>query len=271
MLNAFYGGVKSVDPRAVVVTAGTAPFGDPPGGLRTPPVVFWRDLLCLRGSGAHLSRSSCPDPAHFDVMAHHPYSIGSPATPALDSGDVAIPDLGKLTSLLRAAQRLGTALPRGPHPLWITETSYNSYPPDPGGVPVNEQAHWLEQALAELWREGAQAVFWNQVGDQPPIPSYAATAQSGVYYLNGTPKPALQAYRFPLVAWHIGRSAIDVWGRSPVSGGVTIEQRRNSGWRTVRRLTERAGATFVIRIAGGGSATLRAHAGGQSSLVWQLR
>src|SRR6516162_4146060 len=38
MLNAFYAGLKSVDPSALVLTAGTAPFGDPEPGGRIMPV-----------------------------------------------------------------------------------------------------------------------------------------------------------------------------------------------------------------------------------------
>ena len=41
MLNAFYAGVRSVSSRALVVTAGTAPFGDPRrGGTRMAPALF---------------------------------------------------------------------------------------------------------------------------------------------------------------------------------------------------------------------------------------
>jgi hypothetical protein len=270
MLNAFYKGVKSVDPHAVVVTAGTAPFGDLGEGQRIPPVTFWSDVLCLKDSGGRPGATSCPDPAHFDVLAHHPYSIGSPTTAALDPGDVSIPDLGKLTTLLRAAERFGTALPRIHHRLWITEVDYNSYPPDPGGVPIKEQARWLEETLAELWREGAQAIFWYQVGDQPPIPSYGATAQSGVYYLDGQPKPALTAFRFPLVAWRAGRSSLDVWGRAPASGRVCVEQLVGSTWKTLRTLRERSHATFLFEVQGAGSISLRAQEDGQTSLVWHV-
>jgi hypothetical protein len=269
MLNAFYRGVKSVDPRAVVVTAGTAPFGDPGQGARIPPVTFWRDLLCLQGPAARLTATSCPDPAHFDVWAHHPYSVGAPTTTALDPDDVSIPDLGKLTTLVRAAARLGTALPQERHALWITETSYNSWPPDPGGVPINEQARWLEQTFSLLSRQGAQAIFWDQVGDKPPIPSYGATAQSGVYYLDGRPKPALTAFQFPLVAWRAGRSGLDVWGRAPASGRVAVQQFANSAWKTLRTLRERAHATFLIKIQGSGPVSLRARVAGQTSLVWR--
>jgi hypothetical protein len=268
MLNAFYRGVKSVNPHVIVVTAGTAPFGDPPGGQRIPPVLFWRDVLCLTPAGASLRATSCPDPAHFDVLAHHPYSVGGPTNSALEPEDVSIPDLGRLTRLLRAGERLGTALPRKLHPLWITEVSYDSRPPDPQGVPVDEQARWLEQAVAELWREGAQAVFWNQVGDQAPVPSYAATSQSGVYYLNGRPKPALTAFRFPLVAWRTDSSRLEVWGRVTASGRVVVQERVGSAWKPVRTLRVRAGATFETQISASGPVDLRGVIGGQTSLVW---
>jgi hypothetical protein len=268
MLDAFYKGAKSVDRRAVVVTAGTAPFGDPGQGQRIPPVTFWSDVLCLKDAAGRLGAISCPDPAHFDVLAHHPYSIGAPTTSALDPGDVSIPDLGKLTTLLRAAERFGTALPRERHPLWITEVDYNSYPPDPGGVPINEQARWLEETFAELWRQGVQAIFWEQVGDQPPIPSYGQTAQSGVYFVDGAPKPALVAFRFPLVAWRVGGSNLDVWGRAPASGRLLVEQRVASKWKTIRTLSERRQATFLIHLSAPGPVDLRAEMAGQKSLVW---
>ena len=49
MLNAFYAGVKSVDPKMQVVTGGTAPYGDDPGpkATKTHPLAFHRGLLCL--------------------------------------------------------------------------------------------------------------------------------------------------------------------------------------------------------------------------------
>ena len=268
MLNAFYRGVKSVDPQATIVTAGTAPFGDLGEGARIPPVTFWTDLLCLKNTNGHLEKATCPDPARFNVWAHHPYAVGAPTTPALDPDDVSITDLGKLTPLVRAAERFGTALPREHHPLWVTEVSYNSYPPDPGGVPINEQARWLEQTFSILSRAGAQAIFWEQVGDQPPIPTYGATNQSGVYFLNGRPKPAFTAYRFPLVAWSTSGSGLDVWGRAPTSGTVRVQELVGARWKTLRSLRERIHETFLIAVRDHGPVSLRARVAGQTSLVW---
>ena len=66
MLNAAYANIKAVQHHAIVLAAGTAPYGDPPGVERMTPVTFWRELLCLHGprsrpSGArirHISMAS---------------------------------------------------------------------------------------------------------------------------------------------------------------------------------------------------------------------
>jgi hypothetical protein len=273
MLDAFYRGVKSVDPTALVVTAGTAPFGDPQvGGPRIQPALFWRDLLCMRAtSTGGLVGVPCRDPAHFDVLAHHPYSWGSPTTPAYWPDDVAVPDLSKITRVLRAAERTGRALPRIRHPLWVTEIGYNSNPPNPRALPLGDQARWLEQTFEVLWSEGVSAILWYLVGDQPPDPAYSYSSQSGVYFLNGQPKPALTAFRFPLVAWRASPAAVQVWGRTPASGRLIVERLVGSTWRAVRTLRERAQATFLTQVPARGTVSLRTRIGGQMSLVWRLR
>jgi hypothetical protein len=149
MLGAFYRGVKAGSPQAFVVSAGTAPFENlHPGEARMPPVEFVRELLCLHGD--RLVPARCLDPAHFDVLDHHPYAVGGPFSPALDPGDVSIPDLHKLTVPLRKAEQTGRVLPRARKALWVTEVSYDSSPPDPHGVPIRTHARWVAQTLFEL-------------------------------------------------------------------------------------------------------------------------
>ena len=263
MLNAFYAGIKSVDPHALVVTAGTAPFGDPQiGGERIMPAAFWRDVLCVHQSGTSLTGGSCPDPAHFDVMAHQPYSVGAPATKAVNADDVSIPDMGKLFAILRAAERAGDALPHVRHPIWVTETSYNTKPPNPYGVPVGEEARWLEQALQLLWSQGVPLVTWNTIVDQPPIPSYSTTSQAGIYYLDGRPKPALQTFHLPLVATRTSPSSVEVWVRAPVSGRLMIQKRRSGGgWDTLQTRTTCAGCVSITDVTDRSPLTVRATLG----------
>jgi hypothetical protein len=113
-------------------------------------------------------------------------------------------------------------------------------------------------------------ITWNNVGDQLPIPSYADTSQSGVFFVDGRPKPALQAFRFPLVAWHAGGSRVTVWGRAPAGGRLEIQRRIGSTWSTVRTLDVTGHSTFLTNIAHRGGVSLRARVGGQTSLTWRV-
>lgn len=267
LLNAFYGAVKRISPSNFVVTAGTAPYGDPPGGHRMPPVPFDRALFCLRND-ARLTPVSCPDPPHLDALSHHPYGIGGPLWHALNADDVAVPDVYKLARVLRAAERVGHVRPAGAKRLWVTELSWDTSPPDPNGVAVAKQARWLEQALYVLWRQGVDTVLWLQIVDAPPIPSYGSTYQSGLYYLGGAPKPAAQAFRFPFVTRRLNRGQIQCWGRAPRDGSIAIEERRGGRWKVLRRLVVRTDQTFGVVLPIRGRAILRARAAPEVSLAW---
>jgi hypothetical protein len=250
LLNAAYAAIKAVDPRNRVITAGTAPYGDPiPGGARIMPARFWRDVTCLR---TNLTRKRCPDPPHFDVLAHHPYAIAGPRRHALNRDDVAVPDLGKLARIVDAARRQRTALPRGRKPLWVTEMSWDSNPPDPQGVPARRHAAWLADALYTLWKEHVRTVLWFLVVDQAPVPSYPLTNQSGLYLRDGTPKLAQRAFAFPVACERAGRGRFRVWGMAPVAAArATVQVRRAGRWRAVG--TPRAGPDRVFRFRGAGS------------------
>lgn len=273
MLNGFFRGVRSVSPSTIVVTAGTAPFGEPqPGGNRIQPARFWREVLCLRRKKGRLRTAPCPDPARFDVLAHHPYSVGQPRRKALNADDVSIPDMRKLTRLLRFAERKRRALPRKRHKVWVTEMSYDSSPPDPDGVPLATHARWLEQAFYLLWRQGVETITWLRVRDQAPVPSFGATNQSGVFFRDGRAKPAALAFRFPLVAERAGRKKLRVWGRSPLAGRVTIERLGSAGWRTLRSVQVSRNGTFLVKVTRATKRDrLRARIGGETSLTWIAR
>ncbi|HET6864311.1 MAG TPA: hypothetical protein VFH80_00230 [Solirubrobacteraceae bacterium] len=267
LLNAFYGAVKRVSSSNFVVTAGTAPYGDPPGGQRMPPVAFDRTLFCLRGN-ARLTPLSCPNPPHFDALSHHPYGIQGPLWHALNPDDAAVPDIYKLARVLRAAEHAGHVEPSGPKQLWATEISWDSSPPDPDGVPVAEQARWLEQALYVLWRQGVSTVLWLQIVDSPPVPNYGSTYQAGLYYLTGAPKPAAQAYRFPFVTRRLNHGHIQAWLRAPRGGELVIQEQRRGRWAVLRRMLVRTDQVVQAVLPVRGRAVLRAQADPDTSLPW---
>jgi hypothetical protein len=266
LLNAFYAAVKSVHSSDLVITAGTAPFGDPPGGLRVRPALFVRDLLCLRNQA--LAPAPCPKPAHFDILAHDPYSFAGPFRRAYYADDVSLTDMWKLTRAVAAANRTGRALPRGHHPVWVTEFGWNSRPPNPHGVPLIRQAQWIEEALYALWLQGIDTATSYRVVDQPPIPNYSTTWQTGLYFGNGRRKPAFEAFRFPFVVDRARSGRALVWGVSPASGSVLVQLRQSGQWTTILRLHALAHGVIARTLTVPAHALMRARVGNELSLGW---
>jgi hypothetical protein len=268
LLNRFYTGVKAAQPTAKVIAGSMAPFGDPPGGARTPPVQFLRSLLCLQGG--RLKPLACPEKAHFDVLSHHPIAVGPPSESAESPLDVTTPDLGRLTRVLRKAEETNRALPSGQKPLWVTEFWYDSSPPDPHGVPLYRQARWYEQDLHLFWEQGASMAVTLQLRDSPPGKGYSYTNQSGAYFLDGAAKPSSTAFRFPFVSQRTGRARVLAWGIAPRAGRVQIQARRGGRWLTL--MSTRAGGRsrpFEVPLALHGHAQLRARLGSEASLIWK--
>jgi hypothetical protein len=265
LLNAFYSSVKKVSKSNDVLAGATAPFGDlePGPTARIPPVTFDQDLLCLVGPS--LRAGHCGAPAHFDILDHHPFDIGGPLTHARNPGDVSVPDMGKLTRLLAAARRAGTVAPRTKKQVWASELVWTSRPPDPGGVPLQTQAHYLEQGLYVLWREGVDTVLWLQIVDDKPSSS---ALYGGLYFSDGRPKPAASAFRFPFVTTRRNAHTVMAWGHVPVAGSLQIQRRSGRRWLTVKRAKVRRFATFFIPVGQTGSATFRARIGSAVSLPW---
>jgi hypothetical protein len=270
LLNHFYAGVKAAQPGATVIGGALAPFGDPPGGERTPPVLFLRQLLCLRGS--RLARVACPRRAHLDALSDHPIAVGAPRDSAASTLDVTTPDIWRLTRVMRAARRSRTVLPRGPKPLWVTEFWYDSDPPDPNGVPLLRQARWYEQDFYTFWRQGARVAIALQLRDSAEGKGYPYTNQSGAFFLEGGPKPSATAFAFPFVAHRTRRDRVLAWGIAPRAGRVRVQARRGGRWVTVASARTRGRPhPFILGLRLSGHALLRARSGRVSSLTWRQR
>ena len=207
------------------------------------------------------------------MLAHHPYSVGQPRRKALNADDVSIPDIGKLTRLLRTAERSGRALPRKRHPVWVTETSYDSRPPDPDGVPAATHARWLQEAFFLLWRQGVDTITWFQVRDQ--LPGAELRRHQPVGRLLRRRARQARRPRLPLPARRRARrraraTACGAAARSPAASGSSGGPATR--WRTVRTVQAKRGGTFLLRIARKSAGErLRARVGTETSLTWLAR
>jgi hypothetical protein len=277
MLNAAYAAVKAVDPKMLVVTAGTSPYGDPPGGIRFRPVDFWRQVFCVheakkkKTKGASkrvfVRTQNCPAPTRFDVLAHHPINTsGGAARSAINPDDASSADLDRIVRVLRGAESAGTVLP-GPHPLWATEFWWRSNPPDPAGAPLARQARWIEQAMYLAWQDGASVMINLLIRDSTtPVGGAQAT---GIFFANGQPKPAYTAFRFPFVTERIDKRRLRAWGKAPSGGKLVIQRRARGRWVATKKIQVSQGSVFTAKLPLRGKQRLRAAVAGAQSLVWK--
>lgn len=269
LLNAFYEGVKAVDPANVVIGGATSAYGDPPGGLRMRPLAFLRKLFCLKGR-RKLKPRSCP-PVKLDVLSDHPINTsGGPRRSAIHPDDAATADVGNVRRVLRAAEKGGNVQPRGRRPLWVTEFWWLSKPPGSPNeriaVPLGKHARWIEESLYLFWKKKVKAAFYFRVRD--PL---GTEVPSGLFFADGEPKPALTAFRFPFVTERRSRQRVQAWGKSPATGKLRIERRKGGKWRNEKRLNVGEGKVFATKLRLRRGARLRARVGGEKSLTWRQR
>lgn len=241
LLNRFYGAVKSVSPDVQVLSAGLAPLGGPIG-ISTAPLRFLRRLTCLRATLK--PKPKCEGFIKADILDIHPYTTGGPTHKALENKDnVALGDLAELEATARAADRYRKIRgAKGRTRLWATEFSWDTRPPDPGGLPMWLAKRWIAEALYRMWDAGISVMTWASIVDAPSPDSeqlWAYPGHSGFFFHAVNPadarkKGSYQAFRFPFVAFRTARG-YRFWGRTPNSNGgkVKIQQDSGSGWRSV--------------------------------------
>jgi hypothetical protein len=254
VVNAGAAAIHAAAPDNTVIAGGLGPIG---GNLSTAPLAFMRQLLCV-SAGAH-PHATCSAKVSFDVWSHHPYSSGGPNHHAAGRDDVEIGDLAKMRKVLSAAHRLHRIAPDRAPAFWITEFSWDTDAPDPGGVPLKLHARWVAEAFYRMWANGVSMVAWFQLRDAPAGPGWGYTWQAGLFerttattkYSNEKQKPVAQVVRFPFAAVPSG-NRVTVWGRTPDAGpgSVTIEYRSNGRWRRAASLSAGAHGIFTRRLSG---------------------
>lgn len=238
LINSFYAAVKAVDPTNLVIAAGLSPVAVP--NYAIGPMRFARLLLCMHGHNKpRPTKGDCEGGVHFDIFDIHPYTTGGP-THEGGVNDVQLGDLQKLKTLLAAADRAGRIKGVFEHtPLWIMEMSWDTNPPDPGGLPMKIESRWIAEALFNSWNLGIEYFFWYSLRDPEPEPElpFNQTLNSGLYFRGPSvaqdePKEIVFAFRFPFVSYP-RQKGLFFWGRTPSSqpGRVTIEIRKRGHWR----------------------------------------
>ncbi len=247
MHNAAYDALERASSRNFVLVGGTAATGSSkPGRGGVAPLRFVRELACVDRRLRPLRTPECRDyrPLRAHGYAHHPYTRSTtPETSSPDPDSALLAETARLQGLLSAlAQRGRLVRALAVH---HTEYAYESNPPDPTApFGLAQQAQMLSWATYLAWRDPATPMFAQfllrdidprAAGRRRDDPRWWSGFQSGLFFADGTPKPAAQAFRLPFWA-----EVREVGGQRVVVlfGGV-----RAGDGRAVVRVERRNGAT----------------------------
>jgi hypothetical protein len=198
-----YDAVKAVNRKEVVIGGSVSPRGSDNPALSRPthsPTRFITDL----GDAYRASGRTKPI---MDAFAFHPYGQNSsvpPDTPHPNSTTIGLADYDRLVELLGLAfdgtAQLGTKLPiiydeygiESAVPAGKARLYHGREIPAVKAVPVTIQAKYYDEALSmAACQPNVRAMFLFHVSDESDLDRW----QSGVYYADGTAKPARAAVR----------------------------------------------------------------------------
>lgn len=169
-----YAGIKTASPRALVAIGETSSNGR---DVRRPGAT---DAVAP-GTFARLV-AQANRRLKFDAWAQHPYPVPVSQKP---TQKVRWPNVA-LTSLPQFGRSLDLWFGRKNIPIWITEYGQETKPGEPKGVTPAQQAVYVPQAIGLARTDPRVSMFiWFVLRDSPSSPW-----QSGIYRLDGSPKPA---------------------------------------------------------------------------------
>ena len=229
-----YAQIKHVAAADKVLVGATAANGSTtPGRGDVPPIEFVKGLACVGENLQPLSIPQCAgyQPLRADGYADHPYSLDTtPGASSPDLEDVPLANTSRLETLLNQLYLDGRIT--SDLPLYDTEYGYDTNPPD-SGAPFTpaQQAQFVGWSTYLAWRD-PDTVMFSQflLRDPPPGASAPGTSpyDTGLYYSDGQPKPAAQAFRVTLWAQRAlgpGSPLVLLFGKVPAgTSGPQIVQ-----------------------------------------------
>ena len=274
LFRAGYDEIKALSPRTPVWGGSLAPLGTASRGQRHSslgPLYFLRRLGCVKENYARDRTSTdCRDftPLSVDAIAHHPHSSWlSPRSSNGVADSVTIGTIPRLTTAVDKIQARGGLLNGSaiaseatskPLDVQIDEFGYQTNPPDAwSGVSTARQDDYLQEAAYMMWKNSRVKLFSQYLWRDEPLDKFTVAAgswQSGLYFDDGTAKPAARS--FPNPFWvdlpRHSRQAT-VWGQvRPGSQTEVKVQSRAAGlarYSAFRTITTNGLGYFSFKVA----------------------
>lgn len=271
MVFAAYPAMKRVAPHAKILVGATASTAAvKPGTGSIPPLRFIRALACVDEALAPISTGGC---ARFhtvpgDGWAHHPYSTKTlPRVDSRNPDNAPVAGTSRLAGLLGELVRRGRLAP-GQADLYMTEYGYETSPPDPTAAFGPERQGALLAEAEYIATRDPRVKMWAQfMLVDLPTDGTGTDWQSGLFFADGTPKPAAAEFRFPTFAECVHRGGerwVRVWARVRGAGGARTASLEAATPRALAWRSEQTWASLAqTRSAPASSASVASSPGGE--------
>lgn len=274
LAEAGYGAIHANDPVAQVAIGGTSPTGSKiVSGFNTSsqPLRFLRQMACLNEKYKPIRTGSCKDfkPLSGEALSYHPHSVElSPGHPDPDRNNARMADIPRLTGVLDKITRTGRLKVKGASkmPLWFDEYGYETNPPDKinGRISPKQAAAWAQWGWSVAARNPRVQMLsqyeWFDETTRTDPDAGGNRWQSGLYFIDGRPKPLAAAFSQPIFGWRSAKSA-GVWGQArPGNTTIKVRLQRSSGsggFRDYKTITTNANGVFQVSVPKSGSARYR--------------
>jgi hypothetical protein len=209
------------------------------------PLAFLRGALCLN---AHYQRSGSCGALSAYGYAHHAYTnAAGPSYTPPESDNVTIGVLSRLSRALDLAARVHAITAH--LPIYLTEFGVQSKPNKYLGVSVAQQVQFAAIAEHIAWSNPRVAAFSqyllkdDPLGGAPGASVHGGTIgfQTGLEYLNGSPKPLYFGFPVPLVVSKRGHG-FSLWGlvrpaTATTKVTVLVQLKSSKHYRTLRTVS----------------------------------
>ncbi|HEX5908939.1 MAG TPA: carboxypeptidase-like regulatory domain-containing protein, partial [Thermoleophilaceae bacterium] len=254
-----YRAIKVHDPRRAMRVL----FGET-SAISSPRDTLF-SALCLnrRGrpyKGAIKAAQGCSKPTKLPIggLAVHPYNqnaLGSVFSTSKTKASMPMAYLSRADRLLALAEKY-KRVPKG-RGIYITEFGFQSRPANALGLSLEGQAKALNESERLFFDDKRiKSVAQFELYDVPDRPG-EDIFNTGLRQQDGQAKPALAAWRLPLVVTRKSSRRVEVWGqvrpaRGRVRAAVQVARTATGTFRTIKRVrTNRSGYfRFDLRRAG---------------------
>jgi hypothetical protein len=232
------------------------------------PMETLSTALCMdpnghpfKGKAKRIQGCMHPQKLPIGGIAVHPYNnhaSGSPFSRSYSKDSLAPAYLSRLHRLIGRAERLGR-IPKG-RGIYLTEFGFQSNPPDGNfGLSLGRQAAALNDSERLYFGDPMVKSFAQFELYDVPAAAHEDPEQdtytTGLRFIDGTIKPARQAFQIPLVVTKLARHEVEVWGLArPAEGRTSITITRSAGrgrpFRPVKRVRTNPAGYFRVRMRG---------------------